>query len=96
VLLLRVSPAVLDLNEFRSGRYFAVDMCSQFGLIAFAVEALVAPNITEERGIMSATARACGASASSRVEGGVFEVERSICKGKIKIVLYPRGNVLGG
>ena len=94
-LLLCVPPSVLDLDQLGTGCDLAVDMHCQLGLITISVEALVALNVTEERGIVSAAARACGASASGGVEGWVFAVERSICKFKVEVVLYPCGYMLG-
>jgi len=38
----------------------------------------------------------CDANSGGGVEGGVFAVERCICKRQIEIALYPRGYVLGG
>ena len=53
-------------------------------------------HVRKKCGVVSAAAGAGGASSGGGVEGRVFAVKRRIGKGEIEVVLYPRGQELGG
>jgi hypothetical protein len=65
-------------------------------LKTISLKTLITGHIREEGSVVPAAPGAGDASASSGVEGWIFEVERRIRECEVKIVLYPCGEMFRG